>query len=197
MCGVYFIGEDAEQELWEMIEILNRHPESAALSLKTGGVIRPSDVAPVLANNRSMTPSPFAMKWGYSLPGRKQLIFNARSETAAGKAIFRDGMAQRRCLVPASGYFEWEKKPEGKTKYAIKPAGKTLFYMAGIYRMEPQPVFTILTKEPVPEIAFIHNRMPVILPDEMKNDWLNPRFAPEEILRCAVKEMAYQQADAG
>lgn len=88
----------------------------------------------------------------------------------------KDGMLQRRCLIPASNYFEWEKRGRDKIKYAIRPAGSTIFYMAGIYRIEGgKPAFTILTREPAESIAFIHNRMPVILPTCAQNQWLNLR----------------------
>ena len=193
MCGVYYIGEDAEQELWEIVAALNRRAEGTLPSFKAGGVIRPSDTAPVLANNRALRPTPFAMKWGYTLPGRKGPLINARSETAMEKPLFRDGMLQRRCLIPATDYFEWEKTPEGKRKYTLRPQGKRLFWMAGLYRMEANiPVFTILTKAPAENIAFIHDRMPVILPEEGKSDWLDMRCPPERVLPYAVKEMEYQ-----
>ena len=193
MCGVYYIGEDAEQELWEIVAALNRRTEGTLPPFKAGGVIRPSDAAPVLANNRAMRPTPFAMKWGYTLPGKKGLLINARSETAMEKPLFRDSMLQRRCLIPATDYFEWEKTPEGKRKYTLRPQGKRLFWMAGLYRMEANtPVFTILTKAPAESIAFIHDRMPVILPEEGKGDWLDMRCPPERVLPYAVKEMEYQ-----
>ncbi len=69
-------------------------------------------------------------------------------------------MLWRRCLIPASGYYEWEKRGKEKIKYAIRPEGARLLYMAGIYRIEKgAPVFTILTREVALGIAFIHDRM--------------------------------------
>ena len=59
----------------------------------------------VTASNRKLEPQAFGMKWGYQLPDGK-LIFNARSETAAQKVMFADGMRQRRCLIPADSYYE-------------------------------------------------------------------------------------------
>ena len=131
------------------------------------------------------------MKWGYQLPDGK-LIFNARSETAAQKAMFSDGMRQRRCLVPADSYYEWQKTGQGKLKYEIAPADAIGFFLAGIYRIEQgRPVFTILTKDPAESIAFIHNRMPVILPNEAMSDWLNPKYNGIEILGSAASEMQF------
>jgi len=190
MCGRYYIpDEDSAAELKEIIDQINRR-HNAGPVLKTGE-IAPSDTAPVLANNRSLMVTPFAMKWGYTMSNGK-LVFNARSETASEKPLFRDGMTQRRCLVPAAHYFEWEKRGREKIKYAIKPADVSVLYMAGIYRIENGiPVFSILTREPASSISFIHDRMPVILPRELTTDWLNPRFKAEEVLRSATLDISF------
>ena len=103
MCGRYYIPEeDSAEELQEIIDEVNRKTKGAPI--KKGG-IRPTDVAPVLANNRVMVPSAFAMKWGYALPDGK-IVFNARSESASSRPMIQDGMAQRRRLIPAAYYFE-------------------------------------------------------------------------------------------
>lgn len=190
MCGRYYIpDEDSAAELKEIIDRINRR-HNAGPVLKTGE-IAPSDTAPVLANNRSLAVTPFAMKWGYTMSNGK-LVFNARSETASEKPLFRDGMTQRRCLVPAAHYFEWEKRGREKIKYAIKPADVSVLYMAGIYRIENGiPVFSILTREPASSISFIHDRMPVILPRELTTDWLNLRFKAEEVLRSATLDISF------
>ena len=131
------------------------------------------------------------MKWGYKLPDGK-LIVNARSETAAQKTMFADGMRQRRCLIPADCYYEWQKTGKDKQKYRLAPTNTNGFFLAGIYRIEQgSAVFTILTKEPVAPIAFIHHRMPVILPNEVMLDWLNPRFDGNEILMYAASDIGY------
>ena len=190
MCGRYYIpDEDSAAELKEIIDQINRR-HNAGPVLKTGE-IAPSDTAPVLANNRSLAVTPFAMKWGYTMSNGK-LVFNARSETASEKPLFRDGMTQRRCLVPAAHYFEWEKRGREKIKYAIKPADGSVLYMAGIYRIENGiPVFSILTREPASSISFIHDRMPVILPRELTTDWLNLRFKAEDVLRSATLDISF------
>ena len=178
MCGRYYIAdEDSAAELQAIIEQVNRR----GTAVKTGEIY-PTDTVPVLANSRAKVIAPFAMKWGYTLPSGKHII-NARSETAEAKPLFRDGLLERRCLIPASNYFEWDKD---KVKYAIRSPDSPILYMAGIYRFEnSQPVFTILTREPDPSIAFIHNRMPVILRPEAKNDWLNMRYAARDVIRAA------------
>ena len=106
--------------------------------------------------------------------------------------MFADGMRQRRCLIPADSYYEWQKKGKEKQKYQLAPTNANGFFLAGIYRIEQgSAVFSVLTKEPVDSIAFIHHRMPVILPQEAMSDWLNPRFDGNEILMYAALDISY------
>ena len=105
-------------------------------------------------------------------------------------------MAQRRCAVPATNYFEWERAGKQKTKYAIRTAGSGLMYMAGIYRVESgRPVFTILTRDPAESISFIHNRMPVLLPSDMVPDCINPKYSAGDLLRNAILDVQYRTAE--
>ena len=191
MCGRYYIErEDSDAELEEIFQILNRKGQV----VKTGEIF-PSDTVAVIANTKSLTPAPFAMPWGYTMSDGK-LVINARSETAADKPLFRDGMAQRRCILPATNYFEWEKRAETKVKYAIKPNAGGLMYMAGLYRIEGnQASCTILTRQPADSIAFIHDRMPVLLPREAAADWLNSRYDAADVLRAALTDVAFRPVE--
>ena len=189
MCGRFYVPEDSETA---MLRKILENLETRNVSVKTGEV-SPGDVVAVIASNRELKPQPFGMFWGYHLPNGK-LLFNARSETAAQKAIFADGMAHRRCLIPASHYFEWQDTPDGKAKYVIAPKESSGMLLAGIYRFENNlPVFTILTRTPSDDIAMIHDRIPVILPREAAADWLNPRYHGEEILSVALTNMKYHE----
>lgn len=192
MCGRFYIpDDDSNEELQQIINHLNR---VKGTPVKTGEVC-PTDIAAVIANSKAMNPTLFAMKWGYTLEKRTPII-NARSETAAEKPLFRDGMQQRRCLIPASHYFEWEHMGKQKIKNAIKPAGSGAMYMAGIYRISNGvPEFTILTREPGACIRHIHDRMPVILPQEVTKDWLNPKYSAPDIIRSAITDMAFMPVD--
>ena len=98
--------------------------------LKTSGEIRPTDIVPVLAPDKRGNAAVYPMQWGFRLPagrtGEKgMLLVNARTETAAEKAAFRDAWTSRRCIVPSSWYYEWEhftdERGRRKTgqKYAI------------------------------------------------------------------------------
>lgn len=188
MCGRFYVPEDDSAET---IRAILDHLEHRNVKVKTGDVF-PGDVAAVVASNRHLEPQPFAMEWGYHLSDGKRII-NARSETAAQKAMFADGIHQRRCLIPAQHYYEWEKADGRKVKYAIEPKGSDGFFLAGIYRMEAgKPVFTVLTRSAAEGIAFIHERMPVILPGEAATDWLNPQYHGDDVLKAAMTQMKYE-----
>lgn len=188
MCGRYRIDDGRDSvELHDIIEAVNRR---SGEPVKTSGEIFPTDLVPVIANSRRLAPSAFAMRWGYTLQDGKHLI-NARSETAAIRPMFSEGLRQRRCAVPATNYYEWQRAGRvKKVKYDIRPAEGGLFYLAGIYRIEAgRPVFAILTREPAQTIAFIHDRMPVILPSALVKDWLDPTCVPGEILERAITDV--------
>ena len=188
MCGRFYVPEDASIQ---MIHAIVERLEHRNVKVKTGDVF-PGDMAAVVASNRRLQPQLFAMEWGYHLADGKRII-NARSETAAQKAMFADGIRQRRCLIPAQHYYEWEKMDGKKVKYAIEPKGSDGFFLAGIYRQEGgKPVFTILTRSAAEGIAFIHERMPVILPNEVTADWLNPKYHGDDILQAAITQMKFK-----
>ena len=194
MCGRYYIAEDDQaEELRQIIDSINCKYNGDG-AVKTSGEIFPSETVPVIATSKAQKIMPFAMEWGYSTADGNRLI-NARSETAAQKPTFMDGMLHRRCIIPASWYFEWNRNEKGKPKYAIGIDQKNVIYMAGIYRFEhDRPVFSILTREPAESIRFIHNRMPVILPREAVRDWLNTSYKADEILRSAALNVSHKLA---
>lgn len=200
MCGRYYLADISESERDEYLKILDeiqREMESSngIIDVKTTGEVFPSDTVPVIANNKNLRPKPFVMKWGYSYKNGGRPIINARSETASQKYMFKDGMKQRRLLVPAMHYYEWEKQGSSKIKHAIRPVGTKMMYMAGIYRIDNGvPEFSILTREIAPDIAFIHDRMPVILPESVHKDWLNIDYNANDVIKAALLDMEYKVA---
>ncbi len=178
MCGRFHI--DAESDIEEMQIILEqinrRYAGKPALAKMTLGEVRPTSIVPVIANSKSLQPMPFLMQWGFTGFGDgKKAIINARSETAMEKSMFRKPLQERRCLIPASHYYEWQTQGNRKVKHAIKTV-EPMIYMAGIYRFEEKeelPVFTILTRAAANWIRDIHDRMPVILPHSVSGDWLS------------------------
>ena len=169
-----------------------------AKPLTTEGEVFPGSMVPVLATNKAGEKAVFPMIWGYNVPGIHRLIANARCETAAEKSSFKESWATHRCVVPASWYYEWSHvlTPSGKQnpgeKYAIQPKEEQLTYLCGLYRMEDNfPHFVILTREPGDSVAFIHDRMPFILPENEIGRWIDPYTNPHILLQSALTEMAY------
>lgn len=193
MCGrLYVEPELSDEELRGIIEAVNRRTGGEAST----GEVFPSSTVAAVANDKSGAPRPFPMKWGYERGGGSLLI-NARSETAAQKPMFRESMRLRRCLIPATNYFEWQKLDGGKKKYAIRPDGAKVLYMAGLYRLEkdaPRASCVILTREASKSVAHIHNRMPVILPRERLAEWLSPDADAESVLGAALERMRAEPA---
>ncbi len=200
MCCRYWT--DQSPELRAIVEEMNRSPLVPKWLETTGivtyGEVRPTNVVPVIAPGRTGSRAVFPMKWGYS--GRT-LLMNARSETAASKPTFREDWQRHRCIVPASWYFEWEhitgndgRKKTGD-KYMIQPKGSSLTWLCGLYRIENGlPVFVILTREPGEGIKFIHDRMPLIMPEDLVNEWIRPDADPDELLQHALTDMAFEKA---
>ena len=102
-------------------------------------------------------------------------------------------MRSHRCRVPAAGYYEWEKTDGGKKKYLIRPGKDTVFFMAGIYRMEESgAVFSILTRDSSPSISFIHDRMPVIFTEKTAGMWLDLSRDADSVISSAESLMEYE-----
>jgi putative SOS response-associated peptidase YedK len=122
-------------------------------------------------------------------------LINARSETASEKPSFRDAFAKRRCVVPASGFYEWH-EPEGdgpKQPYYIHPADEPIFGFAGLWERwtddstgERLESFTILTGEPNDRVADIHDRMPVVLSPDDYDFWMDPAIKDQSALQELV-----------
>lgn len=131
------------------------------------GDIAPTDEAPVLVASGSKVVAEF-QRWG--IPGwRGGLMINARAETVCEKPMFRRSIAAQRCVVPATGYYEWDKE---KHKYFFQIPGKPL-YLAGIFdNVEGVNCFVVLTTKPNTTVHDIHDRMPLLLSSEQIRPWL-------------------------
>ncbi|VAW31540.1 FIG00871087: hypothetical protein [hydrothermal vent metagenome] len=147
--------------------------------------------------------------WGLIPSWAKDMKFgsrmiNARSETVAEKPSFRAAFKRRRCLIPADGFYEWQKLPSGKQPTFIRPAEgeERPFAFAGLWEVwrdaegSVLQSCTILTTKPNELMAPIHNRMPVIVEPEDFDLWLHPEPNPEQGLHLlrpypADKMIAY------
>lgn len=114
-------------------------------------------------------------------------MINARAETAAEKPSFRAAFRRRRCLVPASGFYEWRQTDGRKQPIYIRPPDGLMSF-AGLWEIWSSPegdvleTCTLLTTEPNALLATIHNRMPVILEPESYEAWLDPETPLQELM---------------
>ncbi len=173
MCGRFFI-QISRKDLDEIIAEVERNnaDREGLAALKLEGEVFPTDTVAV---RTEMTYT--AMRWGFRMG--KGLVINARSETVREKSLFREAIVDRRCVVAASGYYEWKQESGGgrKTKYQFCPPGGQVLWLAGCYRKEegsPIPAFVILTREASPGLARFHDRMPVVLSAQQAELWTTP-----------------------
>ena len=186
MCGRYHIDTEEENiKMRAILEELNRRQLPMREQVRTGEVF-PSQIAPVilLEPEVGVTVRPF--KWGFPRVGGG-LVINSRSEKAEVTPMFQRAARERRCLIPASRFFEWRRVSGKKTKdkFAFgfaEPEENELLYMAGFYGAflggyagGGYDGFAILTCAADAQMLPYHDRMPVILRDEaLRKAWLNP-----------------------
>ncbi len=148
-----------------------------------------------------------AARWGFIPFWWKQdkppsHCFNARSEEAAGKPMWRDAWRKSRCLIPAAGWYEWQaaQKPDAQTgeikpykqpHFISAPDGQ-LLAMAGLLSMwalpgeQPKLTCAIITRAAAPSVADVHDRMPVILPASSFAAWLDPKPQSSETVGALI-----------
>jgi putative SOS response-associated peptidase YedK len=129
------------------------------------------------------------LKWGhfrsFARESSPTFLINARSETALQKPTFKAAMNQRRCLVPADGFYEWKRDERGRAKqayYFTKKDGGA-YFMAGLSwpaQVDQPENYIILTTSPNELLKSIHDRMPVILTDETAKQWIDESLSGEQ-----------------
>ncbi len=180
MCGRYAATLPPEMMV-ELFKLLNRIDYPPRYN------IAPTQPIPVIWEQEARRTVQL-VRWGF-VPGWVKdprefpMIINARAESLAEKPSFRDAIRRTRCVVPASGYYEWMKGPDGKKRpYYITLENDEVMAFAGLYSTWSGPqgeevdTAAIVTVEPNLEISSIYDRMPAILRGEQAiDDWLNTR----------------------
>ena len=182
MCGRYQFTAEQCKEIQQIAEAIQRKYGKESWA---PGEIRPANYAPVLVA-ASDSPVPQLMKWGYQLPNT--LVINARAETAAEKPLFRESIGTRRCLIPSTGFYEWD---ISKRKYLFTLPGEPVLYMAGLYdRRGSEDCYCILTT-----MRPIHDRMPLVIPRRKMQDWLIDGTAALSMLSMQSPELMRQSME--
>ena len=133
------------------------------------------------------------LRWGLvpfwsKEPGGKRPLINARAEGIEAKPSFRGPVRHRRCIVPASGFYEWGRQGTGKQPYCVRPAAAEVFALAGIWdhwegkQGEVIESVAIITTSANELMQPIHDRMPVILEEEDVAEWIAPATKFEKAL---------------
>jgi putative SOS response-associated peptidase YedK len=192
MCGRYTLTANPEQlqQAFPGVKI----PEGIAPRYN----IAPSQPVAVIANNQPDRLDFFV--WGLipswaKDPSIGNRMINARAETLTEKPSYRNAFKRRRCLIPASGFYEWRQEPgqKSKTPMYIRMASGDPFAFAGLWEVWNSPdgsqvlSCAIITTEPNTLMADIHNRMPVIIPSSDYTQWLDPNEVKPEKLQGLLK----------
>src|SRR5215831_17792982 len=187
MCGRYdnLIPRDAYANLFSAVRV----PRS---NFPPRYNIAPTDQIPIVRidprdGERELTMArwgliPFWMKEKPRVPH-----INARAETVHKLPLFREAFLKRRCLIPATGFYEWQERDDGKQPYRFRRKDLEPFAFAGIWEFnrllgEDSLLAAIIVGEPNPLVSGVHDRMPVMLLPADYDVWLGPTSSPEEAL---------------
>jgi putative SOS response-associated peptidase YedK len=176
MCGRYNFTVEQSDEILEILEKLNAKFQGK--EARTGEVF-PTNLAPILIEERGEV-SPTLSNWGFPKFDEKGVIINARAETAFEKRTFRDSLLNRRCIIPSTGFYEWNSE---KKKFLFRLEGTNALYMAGLYSYYRDEMrYVILTTQANESMKEIHTRMPLVIPKEEIGTWITDHRATNDLL---------------
>jgi putative SOS response-associated peptidase YedK len=194
MCGRFTLTyRDRQRLAYELGVPVESVPESA---YRPRYNIAPTDdhwIVRVKYEERELLPAKWGLVNSWAADAKRAAAqINARSETVASAAAFRDAFRRRRCVVPADGFFEWAGARDARQPlWFHRPDGGLLLF-AGLYETwEPRPgvrqkTFSIITTAANSLMAPVHDRMPVILAEDAVDDWLDPRRDDLDYLRLML-----------
>lgn len=187
MCGRYQLDSGIEQ-LMLRFDAQNRY-----IGYGSGTEIFPTDMIAIITREAGRNYID-ASKWGFDNHYDKRALINARGETVDEKKTFKVMFAQGRCIIPATAFFEWRKNEnKSKTKMLISVKDEPIFGMAGIYRGEANEAGShilrcaVITTAANSAMSGIHDRMPVILPRDKENIWLDNTITKLQMLKDFLK----------
>lgn len=185
MCGRYVYYSSAEiLKQYELTPTANAQTK-IAFDLPDNFNVSPGNEMPVIIRGQQEHQLEF-MIWGLipswsKEPHSKLKLINARKEGLLEKPMWKRLVKSKRCIVPARGFYEWKKLPDGtKQPYYITPKNSTVLSFAGLWddwsddKGNVIMTYTIITTTPNKEMADIHTRMPAILSKEQMDLWLEP-----------------------
>ena len=177
MCGRYYYEGKTAKSVSEELDL-----DTEEISMKAGDVT--PGMSPVVFSAAKKDDSAGIcirnMFWG--LTGKdKKLVINARAESVMDKAMFSDAFQNRRLIIPAAGFYEWDKD---RNKVIFSRKDKMPIYLAGLYSLSyNRDSFAILTTAANESMIKVHDRMPLMIEKQYVRDWLNDSDAAKEMLR--------------
>ncbi|MGZ5829332.1 MAG: SOS response-associated peptidase [Xanthobacteraceae bacterium] len=189
MCGRYTISSSPAA-----IRALFNYPEQPNFPARYN--VAPTQPVPIVRLWEGKRQ--FALvRWGLIPPWVKDpkkfsLLINARRDSVLDKPSFRNAMRRRRCLFPADGFYEWKAGPAGKRPYAILPRAGGPIAFAGLWETwvgpngEELETAAIVTTEANRALGSLHNRMPVVIPPEAFEMWLDCRNVDAETVAALL-----------
>ena len=181
MCGRYYVDDETTREIEKLVRQIDERMRQKAAGIRLQpGDIHPSEVAPVIIADHQNLCCRW-QRWGFPGFSGKQLIFNARSESALEKKMFKESVEHRRVVVPATWFYEWNKNKEKNIFYR---KNQPVLYMAGLYnRYQGEERFVILTTAANESMEPIHDRMPLLLEPNEIGKWLFEDGLTEDFLQ--------------
>ncbi|MGI5523688.1 SOS response-associated peptidase [Micromonospora sp. CA-259024] len=194
MCGRYATTRSSGE-----LSVLFESSDDTDGVLRPDHNVAPTDTVPLVRVSSEGHRSLCAGRWGLlphwsrSAAGAARMI-NARAETVATSRAYAPSFSRRRCLVPADGWYEWVRLPDGgRQAYYMTPSDGSVLALAGIWSVwesgaDTRLTFSVLTTAALGDLAEVHDRMPVLLPPERWSAWLAPTDEPERLLIPASPE---------
>ncbi|MBR4060766.1 MAG: SOS response-associated peptidase family protein [Lachnospiraceae bacterium] len=192
MCGRFWIDSDTAKEIEKTIRMVDEKLKMERHSKD----IHPTEKAPVISYQQgSMLLAD--KKWGFPGFDSGKVIFNARAESVLEKKMFRESVLKRRLVIPAAGFYEWNRKKE-KVAFTSAVVEQPILYMAGFYnKYGNEDRFVILTTGANGSMADVHERMPLLLKNQELEEWLREDKRLEEFLHSEShglrRKMEYEQ----
>ena len=179
MCGRFLFSAEENDEIRDIVNDVQRRYKRDELNFVMAGDVHPTVSAPVLVakDNRVIAE---LQRWGLPRPQSSGYVINARAETALERPMFRSSVLERRCVIAANAFYEWDK---AKYQYIFRPLNGGCLYMAGLFdRVEDVNCFVILTTAANASMQGIHDRMPLILQRNQVRPWLTERDTAVQLL---------------
>lgn len=197
MCGRYTTASDPKKIAAQFkVEQISGEAQQLPPSYNTA----PTDNCPVVLTEeddvRTLTVASWGLVFAFSKQGTaSHRPINARAETLLQKPVFAKLLANQRCVVPATGFYEWQQLPGLKRKqpWYFRPANNGDFGLAGLWTQQwaregnaERRTFVIITTEPNELIRPVHNRMPVVLQPDAWQAWLDPNIKDTDLLQSLL-----------